>query len=376
MYFQLKSYRLLVPVAIVLVALIWGFSSKSSTVVAAPTATVKRETLVQSVQVRGRLALQHTQGVFTPWEGSIQHLHVAWGQYVKEGTILVSLSSASFRDHFYTIVSDYLTSHALLSYKQDKMKGDQLLWKEGVISKNDLQASQRDYQREYLSYFKKKLLLRAVLQLTGQKAPHISSLKKIEDMQAFLNSRHTIHLRASRAGIWLPPPWQAEKNKDILDGQRVQKNQLLGQIGDDHAWHIRCDVSEKQRMALHQGQAVSVSTLGHLKPVNAVISRLLPPRQKGGRIQFPIDVDFTLTPSLKKQGGWYIGGHGFVTMVLGKKEGLTVPVTAVLKKAGQYIVVVKTPYGSHDVQIMTGLTAHGRVIVMGDIQEGDQVVLH
>lgn len=181
--------------------------------------------------------------------------------------------------------------------------------------------------------------------------------------------RHEIELRLERTDIRTPDAGIV-LNRDARIGAIIlsARQEPLFRIARDGAIDLDAEVPESSMARMKVGQKVQVTPAGFTTPVEGtlrLISAQVDKATRLGRVKIALADDPDLRP------GTYARG----LVELGRREGLTVPLSAVMFDAdGAYVMVVEDGI-VHERRVVAGLKGQGRVQIEQGLSPNDVVVV-
>lgn len=211
---------------------------------------------------------------------------------------------------------------------------------------------------------------RAVKVASAQVAAAREALVAAEaDATLVAAQRHEIELRLERTDIRTPDAGIV-LNRDARIGAIIlsARQEPLFRIARDGAIDLDAEVPESSMARMKVGQKVQVTPAGFTTPVEGtlrLISAQVDKATRLGRVKIALADDPDLRP------GTYARG----LVELGRKDGLTVPLSAVQFDAdGAYVMVVEDGI-VHERRVVAGLKGQGRVQIEQGLAPTDVVVV-
>lgn len=211
---------------------------------------------------------------------------------------------------------------------------------------------------------------RAVKVASAQVAAAREALVAAEaDERLVAAQRHEIELRLERTDIRTPDAGIV-LNRDARIGAIIlsARQEPLFRIARDGAIDLDAEVPEGSMARMKVGQKVQVTPAGFTQPVEGtvrLISAQIDKATRLGRVKIALADDPNLRP------GTYARG----LVELGRREALTVPLSAVMFDAdGAYVMVVQDGI-VHERRVVAGLKGQGRVQIEEGLAPTDVVVM-
>lgn len=157
--------------------------------------------------------------------------------------------------------------------------------------------------------------------------------------------------------------------KHVVQGQRIEPEMVIFEIGDlSHIW-VEADVYENEASLIKVGQMALVS-LPHdpqtrLEGRAIFISPTIKPETRTIRVRFEFpNTDENLRPNA------FVN----VELITETKDGIIIPESSVVYTGTQEVVFVRKGAGRFLLQrVITGLRSEGRVLILEGLKEGEEV---
>ncbi len=325
--------------------------------------------------------------VTTPAEGVISDMTFHFGDEVKPGQLLFSISSDKFQTDYKSALMQYIKAKTDYVNGQSLMREGQFLHKNQLISDDDYKAKETGYYNAQLAMVQAKDTLDDMLKQMDLHGMSLYDLK-IEDIDKIIkllhaqSARQQIHVSAPAAGVVLlagKGEGSDGELKKVLKGDQVKQGDLLAVIGDVSGLTIHISVSEFNINQLKVGQAVQVTGAAFpdfvLQGKISAINRQAEASQ-GGLPVFPIEIIVpTLTPEQQKV--IHMGMSAKVAINAGGEPEIMIPIRAVLQKDGNtYVNVLDEKSGkTHEVAVKTGDTTLDSVVIKSNLALGEKIVV-
>jgi HlyD family secretion protein len=343
---------------------------------------------VTQLHFNGTLAPLSIQSVLSPLDGRVTQVLFEYGQHITKGQTLVLLDAVKLSEDYRKTVSDYLEKKQAYENGQTAYKGNQALFKAGVISKEEYLNAESRQRSDTLSFYQAKYDLEKLLAQTSVPLSSIENLN-LSDMarvNALLNRQfQAIKIFSPSEGIALfPSPEQKKETTGtgrISVGDDIKSGQLILGIGDLSGFTLKLTVSEiainliKPNLpAIVTGSAFPGTELKGY--VNSVASQANPQTSsEGGLGMFEVIVKVPQV-SLQQQRNIRVGMSAAVELDIPEAPQIYVPLAAVHQTNGQRAVTVVDKNGQrHEVPVVTGKTTLTEVAIITGLQPGDQVVV-
>lgn len=353
----------------------------------------KQEIPTKHLYFSGTIQPLKTVSVFSPVDGRIQALSYVYGQNIKKGSQLVVINSLKLIEDFRQAVTSYLSKKASYLNQSQTFAGTKVLYKAGVIDKQEYQNERNQYENSVIDFFQQQYQLQKVLSVAGVKPELIQTLKISDTNKVkalFAKRLNYVKIIAPTTGVALFPLPQASSadaddasNSDKISvGSKVREGQLLLSIGDLSGLSIDMDVSEVNINNIHQdmhayvtGDAFpGIKLTGH---VSYVASQAQPNNSIANsssvfraRVTVP-------NISAAQLNTVHVGMTAKVAIEVTGEPRVLLPINAVFKKGMQSFVTIVDAQGiQQDIAVKTGDTTPTQVVILSGIKSGQKVLVH
>lgn len=348
--------------------------------------TVKSEPFSTTLYYSGIVQPYKTFVVTTPTEGVVQETLFHYGDIVKPGQLLFTLSSDKFQTEYKNALMQYLKSKSEFDTSSSQLKESDFLHKNQLISDDDFKTKQTAFYNAQLSLMQAKDTLVAMLKQLDVKGMKLDdlSIQNIEKVNQILHTQgETNQLRVTSpvAGVILLPSKGDGSDGDakkIGKGDSVKQGDVLAVVGDVGGLTIRVNVNEFNINQLKTGQKVKVTGAafpdfileGHISGIDKQAQS-----SQGGLPTFPIEI---VVPKLtaEQQSIIHPGMSAKVQIDIEGPAAITVPIAAIIEKNGHsYVKVQVSRNKTKEVAVKTGQTTEDSVVIQSSLKEGDKVVI-
>lgn len=323
--------------------------------------------------------------ITAPTEGVVQETLFHYGDVVKSGQLLFTLSSDKFQTDYKNALMQYLKSKNEFDTSRSQLKESEFLHKNELISDDDYKTKQTSFYNAQLSLMQAKdtlMLMLKQLDVKGLKLDDLS-IENIEKVNQILHSQgegNQLRITAPVSGVILlqtKGDTGDSDSKKVGKGDSVKQGDVLAVIGDVGGLTIRVNVNEFNINQLKTGQKVKVTGAafsdfildGHISGIDRQAQA-----SQGGLPTFPIEI---VVPKLtvEQQTIIHPGMSAKVQIDIEGPSAITVPIAAVFEKNGRSYVRVKNGRKIHEVMVKTGQTTEDSVVIQSNLNEGDKVVI-
>lgn len=326
-----------------------------------------------------------TRVIMSPADGVVQEMLVHYGDHVKAGELLFTVSSEKFQTDYKTALMQYVKAKNDFDTSHGQLIQGEFLHKHQLISDDDYKTKKSSYYTSQLALIQSKETLNNMLkQLSVQgfklEDLNIENIDKITQALQAQAETQKLKVVAPVSGVVLLPTKSENdsETKKIGKGDQVKQGDVLAVIGDTTGLTVRVSVNEFTINQLKVGQPVKVS--GAAFPhfilqgfISGIDRQAL--TNAGGMPSFPIEVTIPKLTS-EQQNIIHIGMSSKVEITIQSAAQMTIPLVAIFEKNGQAYVnkrdgetgKIKT------VSVKTGQTTVDGVVIESGLREGDKLV--
>lgn len=349
--------------------------------------TAQAKSMVTRLHFSGTLAPLEVHPVLSPLDGRVTKVQFEYGQHITKGQSLILLDAVKLSEDYRKTVSDYLEKKQNYEISVSTYKGNQALFKAGVISKEEYLSASSKQRSDTLSYYQakydlEKLLSQTSIPLSTIENLNLSDMKKVNE---FLNQQfQAVKIFAHTQGIALFPTQDQKKDNNvgrISAGDDIKSGQLILAIGDLSGFTIKLTVSEIAVNLIKPGLPAIVT--GSAFPgvelkgnVSSVAAQANPQTgSDGGLGMFDVIVKVpNITPA--QQQNIRVGMSAAVELDISESPQIYIPLEAVHPKNNQRLVTVVGKDGQRrEVEVITGKTTLTEVAIIKGLEPGDKVVV-
>jgi len=358
-----------------------------STMNKSTTVTVTKAPLTTTLYYSGIVQPLKTIVITSPTDGVISDMSFHYGDEVKAGQLLFSISSDKFQTDYKTALMQYIKAKTDFINSQSQMREGQFLHKNQLISDDDFKAKKINYYNAQLTMVQAKETLDSLLKQLDLHGINFNNLTiedidKITELLRAQNGTQAIRMVAPAAGvILLPNKGEGSEGelKKVAKGDQMKQGDLLAVVGDVSGLMIHINVSEFNVNQLKVGQKVQVTGAAFpdftLQGEISAINRQGEPSQ-GGLPTFPVEI---VVPKLaaEAQAVIHMGMSAKVAIEIGGAAKITVPIQAVIQKNGETYVNVKDEKTGkiHEIPVKTGQTTQDSVVIESNLAPGEKIVI-
>lgn len=317
--------------------------------------------------------------VTMPVDGLVDSINISYGDEVTQGDPLFVINSDSFKKEFAAAFSTYLKAKDQLIQSKSKLENGEALFKEGLISRNEISTTRSAYYTNNLSFLESEEELDKLTQ-TQSVSIDLKSLdiENISQINAVLDT-HThsqrITVNSPADGVVLFP--DAEDSDPLEKNASVKKDDAVLAIGNMHGLAINVSVSEVDINHIKVGLPAIITSIAlpgvKLKgKVTEVGTQAKDAR--GASPEFICVVSATnLTQAQQKM--IHVGMSAKVQILIVEPKSIVIPITAVSQVDGRSVVKVLRHGKEMTVEVTTGETNLGSVVILSGLLLGDDLIL-
>ena len=373
------------------------------------TMVVATHPISQEISLTGSLEPFKTVNIPAPFTGPVRKVAFSYGEEVKRGQLLLVLDDSDLMIKLRNAESDYIkarqefdnTSHWTQSTesrdaqrdlisarnsandKKRKMKDAQALFKDGIISRNDMEQAQEDYRSAKDALASSQDKYKAELKKGGRENVRMAEIK-LKNAQAVFESYKARAAQATvsapvRGVVMKPQLSGSDKSMDISEGTSVTAGMPMLAIGDLESMEVRAKADEVDVVRLRVGQKAHVTGEAFPGVVLAGVIRDIASQteQTSGENHpyYQVDVTIKDIPTDIARTVRIGMTTELQVVVYENPKAILVPISAV--DAGTKTVRVIDPKTGkpNPVQVVTGITTLQDVEILKGLSVGDKIVV-
>jgi HlyD family secretion protein len=345
------------------------------------TITVKKQAASKTLYFSGTINPLSTTPVLSPAEGVATKQFFEFGQPIKKGQKLITISSAKQQTDYQSAITDFIKAKQTLGKDKSKYLSAKKLYQRGLKSRNDYEDAENTYYLDQLAFYQAQAKLNTAIKY--HKVTDLSKLsaEDIKSVQKALNLNKTeqeITVTAPVNGIALFPKDSDSNSGGQKDTAQVKQGDILVNLGDITGLTVTIGIDEININQIHVNQKAvitsdafpDISLNGYVKSVASQAASV------GGSPTFSaIVIVPNLTPAQAKV--IHIGMNAKIGIILQSPAQILLPLKAVYKKDGVSMVTIvdKTSNKKTPVTVTTGQTSLNSVVITSGLKTGDQVVV-
>ncbi|WP_053955813.1 efflux RND transporter periplasmic adaptor subunit [Inediibacterium massiliense] len=357
------------------------------------TTAVQKEDIESHIQATGKIFSMDKRDIVSDVEEKIEKMFVKKGDYVKEGQILMKLEETNIEykikdaklklameeENLKQLKKEGNTEleidldNAKIKYEDAKKtyERNKNLYESSVISKADLEKSQKDMDESYNEY----LLAKEKLKNSNHENEIITQKQKVELAKLEVEKlaedlkKHTIKSPITGTIV----------DTNISESGIIESHVTLMSIQDVDHLEIVVDMNEYDASKIKLGDPVKITGdafekkeyKGKVKYIGSMAKQVEGSQGKEGVIEIKIDIeniDQFLKPGLSAK----------VDILTQKKQDvLTIPYEAIFtRKNGDKIIFTVRNGKVKEHKIKTGIESDFCVEIIGDVKQKDEVILN
>ncbi|MGI6513621.1 MAG: efflux RND transporter periplasmic adaptor subunit [Syntrophomonadaceae bacterium] len=391
--------NLIISGVLLLIALVVGlniYRVMNRDVIKVQTAKVTEQKMVQTVLASGRVMAVDKSVIYSQVTGTVKKIHVKLGQEVQPGQLLMELNIpdgpqrlAQARAALARAESDlaqaraggkslelidaesaYAEAEASYRLAEDRLKRNQVLYREGAISLESLQEIQSQYTAAESRFRKAAALLDAV---------RASASAALQGLEAAVDSaRANLALLESQMG---QEGLKAETAGQVLsigvrEGDMIMPNTILVTVGSIDNLEIVAKINEADALYIKTGQNVVITGsaipdrefTGQITGVGLEAANQI--RNEVETSGLPVTV--SLPPGTPLRPGYSVDLE-ITTQV--DEKALVIPYEALFEKDDEPCVYVVRDNTAHLQKVETGMYDNFNIQIKGGLKKGDTVVI-
>ena len=345
--------------------------------------TVKPTVVTQRLYFKGTLQPKSAVAVLSPADGVCTAVAVTPGQSVKKGMLLAKISAPELQEKLRQKIADFLQKKSDLQEQVNKYKGDEALYKAGVVSADTLSRSKKARQIAALNLDQAQYATLKMLKQLGV-APDLLKNMSLENAghigTVLSQAASQLVLRAPTAGVVLRPRATKDKSADSMRiGASVKAGASVFSIADISGYTIPIDVTEMDIVALRVGQPVRVTgpAFGGAALMGQISHVDVEAKMAGHDTQavYPVTVTVPSADDAVRKH-LRLGMTVKVAVTLATQSQIIIPLRAVIKKGSRtWVHRLRASGGVQRVLVKLGQTTPSGVQVVNGLSVNDRIVL-
>ncbi|HVE44000.1 MAG TPA: efflux RND transporter periplasmic adaptor subunit [Gammaproteobacteria bacterium] len=331
----------------------------------------------------GTIQPLHVTVVPSPADGIVSEQPFHYGEKVKAGQWIFSLSSQKFLADYKTALMQYIKAKSDFDTSKIQWNESQFLHKNQLISDDDYKMRQSNFYAAQLSLVQAKDALEILLQQLSIKNIDlyqltISDIDKITAAMHLKITAENIKVFAPVAGTILAANRSEGESKRIEIGEIVKQGDALAAIGDMSGFSVYVNVNEVTVNQLKVGQAVRMT--GVAFPSEVLSGEITRIDQQGEALNGAaptFHVEMAVSHLTKEQQRLiHVGMTANVEVIMQDAAQIIIPLTALYEKDGVPTVRIwdKQDEKTKEVTVMPGKTSMTGIIILKGLKKGDEIV--
>jgi len=338
------------------------------------TATLLYAGIIEPVDV-------HT--ITSPVEGTIQRMAFQYGETIKAGQLLFTLTAQKMHTAYKESLLMFLKAKSDFTLAKTAFDESQFLHQQGLISDDEFKAKQANFHTAQLTFLQAKDALGDILTQSGINtqeayALNIGDINKVAALLHPSTNTSLVNVYAPCAGVILAPSITKDEHAKMTVGQIIKQGDVLAMLSNKEAIHVRIKVDELTVNQLQVGQQVFITGPGF---ANEELKGILSAIDHQGDMnlnalpEFTVIITVPLTPTQKKI--IHFGMSCQANVRLPADLQIHIPITAVHEENGALSVDVYDPRSKKIVRRSIGVdkTTVDTMIVTSGLSEGEWLVI-
>jgi len=340
---------------------------------------VKKQPFSNTLYFAGKLQPATRTSVVSPVDGVVTKVFFTYGDEIKEKQLMFEINSPKHQQIFQEILTRYLKAKQDVGLSESKTKTSEDLYKQGIIPKDELTETKKNFYLYKLSFLQEKNNLDAILKYH----PNITDLSKLTINDTDIVTKildvsaqtENVSIFSPKTGVVLFPEGREDEYK-VKIGSEVRTSQVLAYLGDISSVIVKIEINESNINQIKVGEEAIVTCnafpdlklSGHITNIDS---------QAIGNQDLPIFTAIVTVPEITEEQKKIVRvGMGVkVAITFQHEPQVLVPVDAVVHDGDENKVQTVAPTGEIKETNVTvsGTTTDSAVITSG-LNEGDKVV--
>ena len=352
--------------------------------------TVKQSVYIPKISYNGVIRPACYKIIVSPADGHVAKIIIPFGEKITKGLDLIELNDSQINKDYIADIVGFLENKEKLRKAKMKLKAEKELYSAGVVSKNELDDDQYNYDAAYIALLRSEFSLQKKSTLLGLDFKGVGNLT-LHDMHGISKSisrDFSIHIKSTADGRWMSPLLIDQKSKsdvgNIYIGKKVEKGEVVGVIIDDscglkvklYATHEQINLIKKDmKVTVHSKMFSGFNVLnGNVNNVSYFDVKV--DDNDETKLLFPVEIIIPKIPETLKSIA-LLGMKVQVFFKLKAEHQIRIPIKAVKAKNNDFFVTKIAKNGSKkDVLIKIGVANIKDVEVQSGLKVGDKVVLY
>lgn len=386
---EIMKNRLLTTVMLVFLAMVivlmQSGCSRSTKQKRDNTLTISSRPVANTLYYTGTIAPIKSFVVTAPAEGVVIDMPFQFGEKIKTGDMIFTISSEKFFIDYKNALLAYIKAKNEFNNSQTQLSEAKFLHKHELMSEDDFKMKKSSFYVSQLALLQAKDTLQDLMHQSNMKTIinlntlSIADIDKITNAMHLKNHSQNLKLIASSSGVLLAPPKNEEESKKVAKGDVVKQGDVLAVIGDMTGLSVRIKVNELTINQMKPGQKVTITGIAFPDyTLNGEVERIDKQGEQsngGGVPNFAVEIAVKKL-SLAEQQAIHVGMSAKVEMVIEEEPKIMIPVFAVYEKNGESYVDVLDPKSKQKRAqlVKTGKTTIDSVAILSGLKAGDSIV--
>jgi HlyD family secretion protein len=350
-----------------------------------------QQNVMTELYFQGSIQPLKTEDVISPIAGLVaEDLGFTYGAFVKKGELLMAIAPTDEQNAYRTALLGYLRAKTSYQNAHAKFSGQELLYQQGILARNDFaeyQTSLADLKlAQEEAFFTLKAAVEKITDKNKLTADYFTSLANLtlsdKSVYSQLNRNFSkINVNAPKSGIALLPLSDNDNKPNALyKNASVKLNQNLVTIGDFSGLKIKIDVNEVSINKLSVGQSAEVtgpafSNITLKGTVDTISYQAKPAAYSGDVPTYPVTI---VVPALTvdQQKIIHVGMSANVKIIINNGAQIQIPFVAIVLKDNEPYVKLLDSNGKSELRkITTGQTTLDKIEVMSGLHAGEKIVI-
>jgi multidrug efflux pump subunit AcrA (membrane-fusion protein) len=346
--------------------------------------TLEPHIVANTLYYSGIIQPLNTRVITSPADSVVVEMPKQYGDVVRQGELLFSLSSSKFMSDYKSALMSYLKSKSDFNNSKTQLDEAEFLHKNELISDDDFKAKQTNYYASQLTLMQAKDVLETFIHQLNLKEDALYNLS-IADVEKVNQAMHSqinadnLRILAPANGVLLASSKNEEENKRLTKGDMVKQGDVLAIIGDMSGLSLHIKVNELTVNQLKVGQKANITGIAFPEEtLHGNVSRV----DRQGEITNGAQPVFTVEVTVPKltdqqQKVIHVGMTAKIEMNTESEPTIMAPITSVSEKNGESYMRVwdEKTAKVREVAVKTGKTTMDTVAILTGLKPGDKIVV-
>ncbi len=318
-------------------------------------------------------------------DGIVLDMPFQYGDEVKAGQLLFTISSTKFMTDYKAAFMQYIKAKNEFNNSQTQMQEAEFLHKNQLISDDEYKLKKSNFYSNQLALLQAKDALENLLNQLNIKGIDLYQLsifdidKITQAMNLQMNEGKNLQILSPASGVVLSAGKEDGEIKKIAKGDAIKQGDVLAVIGDMSGLSVHIKVNELTVNQLKIGQKVKVTGMAFANETLAGEIKQIDKQAETANNGMPVFSVEVMVPHLtpEQQKEIHVGMSAKVEINIEEKPQIMVPLKAINEKNGAYYVQLydKKTRMIREAAVTPGKTTVDSVAILSGLKPGEAIVI-